>query len=500
MLLGRTLHLPRQRLLRVSLSSLHVQAMLFILAPILLLVATTLFAFNTDPDYWWHVRTGQYIYDTGTLPRLDIYSYTSSGQPWVTHEWLTELVFYVLTRLGGYRLVAAIFALLGVLTCSVLYLTCRRRGLGEIGASLCMLWGFVMASASLNVRPQAITTLFLALCTLVITCYLQGQTGPLYLLPPLFALWVNLHGGYVIGLVLIALTVVGQIVDTWQKRALQPLRPLLSAAILSVGATLLNPHGLTALTYPFSYVSADNASMLYIVEWQSPNFHEPFFLVFAASLLLVMLLGLARRPLAATDTLVAMVFTFLALRSGRHISLYAVVMMPLIAARLQAELPAFGRTLQQWHSKRLLAVIWPLTMIAILVVIFKSGGMAHLQVGLEPGERGYPSGAVRYLRDNNLKGNLFNEYGWGGYLIYRLYPDWRVFIDGRADVYGDEFMNKYMDVAWLHPRWRNVLDEYKVNLVLVKAASPLAVVLSNDRDWQEIYSGEVEQLFKRKAE
>ena len=352
-------HSPFQSRWRASLASARVQALSFLLAPALLFIATRPLVVTTDPDYWWHVRTGQYIYETGTLPRSDIYSYTSAGQSWVTHEWLTELLFYLGSRAGGYALLAAVFAVISGLTWLAIYAACRQRGMGEVGALLLMLWGFVMAAGSVNVRPQGITTLLLALCALILTRYRQGESKPLYLLPPLFALWVNLHGGYAIGLGLIALTVAGQALELWLRRTTVSLRPLLLAAVAALAATLLNPHGLTALTYPLSYASSGNASMLYLSEWQSPDFHLPFFLIFAASLLVIMVVGLTRQPLGLVEALWAIAFAFLALRSGRNIALYAVMVTPLVVrtpAGGAAGLPPHAaRMAQQEHSSNHLA-------------------------------------------------------------------------------------------------------------------------------------------------
>jgi hypothetical protein len=122
-----------------------------------------------------------------------------------------------------------------------------------------------------------------------------------------------------------------------------------------------------------------------------------------------------------------------------------------------------------------------------------------VQLGNEPSAATYPAGAVDYLRAHISEDNLFNDYYWGGYLIYQLYPDRRVFIDGRSDVYAERLMDRYAAVEQLKPNWRQVLDEHNVRLALVKKDSPLDVVLGIDEGWQELYVGEVERLFARRA-
>jgi len=187
----------------------------------------------------------------------------------------------------------------------------------------------------------------------------------------------------------------------------------------------------------------------------------------------------------------------MALQSERHLALYGVVAIPLLAARLQETLPLLRGTLATWRRPALLAVIWPLVAIFLLRLAFVGGGWEHAQVGREPNARTYPAGAVEHLRTHDLPGNLFASYHWGGYLIYRLYPERPVFIDGRMDLYGD-VVEPYFRVTGLNPGWRQVLDEHDVQLVLVEKDGPLAVVLADDPGWQLAFTGDVERLYVRR--
>jgi len=488
--------MPRERLL----SKLGLRAVLLLLAPTLLFIFFMHFLPGTDPDYWWHVRTGQYIYETGAIPTVDIYSYTAAGKPWVAHEWLSELMFYVVQRQLGYVGNVALFGLLSMLTWLAVYATCRRRGIGELSATALMIWGYVVAMGSINVRPQMLTALLLAVAALLLTRYKQGQPKPLWALPPLFALWVNLHGGYVIGLALVVLTVGGEALSHVLRRPAAPIKPLAAIAVFSAAATMLNPNGVEALLYPFSYAGTQNASMQYIAEWQSPDFHASLFVALAASLLLAIVLGIGRRPLGISEVLWTLAFGFMALQSARHVPLYAVVIMPLLAARIQAEIPALRNSVSTWKRPAVLGVTWLMLAAIVLATLADPEKRSKLQLGYEPSSATYPAGAVEYLRVHNLEGNLFNDYGWGGYLIYQLYPERRVFIDGRADVYGDAFVGSYIAVHRLQPNWRQVLEEHGVPLALVGKDSVVATVLSADPAWREVYAGEVERLFVREAQ
>lgn len=215
-----------------------------------------------------------------------------------------------------------------------------------------------------------------------------------------------------IGLVLLGLTVVGEGVARWRGRAAAPLRPLVAVTALSALATLVTPHGLDALRYPLTYVGAGNASMRFVQEWQSPDFLQPAFLIFGLSLLLLVL-GLGKRPLGPTEILWAIVLTLMSLRSMRHVALYAIGVLPLLGARVQDELPAWRRPLlgaRRSVVAGVLTLLWLVPIVAVAGVAASPAQRAGLQIGRAPSAAGYPAGAVEHIRAQGLRGNLFNQY------------------------------------------------------------------------------------------
>jgi len=472
-----------------------------LLAPLLILVAVWPFIRQTDPDYWWHCRTGQLIWQSRALPQGDPFSYTAAGAPWTMHEWLSETLMYLVESRVGYWANAALFGLMGAGTALLIYLTSRLWGLGELPGAILMLWGFTLMAGSHNVRPQAFTAVLVAAEAYLLTRYKTGNRRAIWALPALYALWVNVHGGYVIGLALLGLAVVGEWLAARRGQPAAPIRPLLVATALAVGATLVNPYGVRALLYPLGYAGTGNASMRYIQEWQSPDFHQAGFVTLAVGLAALMAVGVGRRPLGMTETLWALLTAMMSLLSVRHIQLFGIVAMPLLGARAQAEVPALRRTLAAWRRPGLLAVLWPVVAVALLAGIVRQGPEeASLQFGRAPSAVGYPSGAVAYLQEHHPTGNLLNHYGWGGYLIYSLYPGTPVFIDGRADVYGDAHMDRAMTLERLRPGWDEILEQYDVGLVLMPSESPLVTVLERDRGWATLYTGEIETLLRRTSE
>jgi hypothetical protein len=322
----------------------------------------------------------------------------------------------------------------------------------------------------------------------------------LCLLPPLFALWSNLHGGFAVGLALLGLSVLGETIGAWRLNTLRSAAPLAMVFVASAAATLLTPNGLAGLLYPLSYAQTSFGGQQLVAEWQPPDLRQLSFAPFGLSIVLALGLGLSRRPLALTDTLVALGFTLLALQSVRNIQLYATVVTPLIGARLAAEVPSLRRLVSAWRRPLRFAALWSAVAMlcaAVWILRFTQTPAWGLQLGREPLATVYPVGGATYLRDHALRGRLFNQFEWGGYLIYASYPEQRVFVDGRPDMYGPQVLNEYVTVERLLPGWREVLAARDVSLLLIDRDGPLAAEVGRDARWRELYIGPVERLFER---
>jgi hypothetical protein len=473
----------------------------FLLSPVLVFVFCWPALAPTDPDYWWHVRTGQLIAQTGSIPRVDVFSFTAAGQPWIAHEWLTELGFALVQSRFGYVGNVLGMGLLGGLAALALFATCRRWGVGELPAVVLVLWAFGMSLGSFGVRPQGMTRVLLTLSVLVLTIYRQHRDRRLLLVfPPLLALWSNLHGGFVIGLGLLGLSVLGEAVESVHTRSPKYVWPIALATALSAAATLLNPNGVSGLLYPLAYAQQGFGGQQLIAEWQPPDLRQPGFAPFGLSLLVAFALGWAGRPLGATEVLWALSFGLLGMQSVRNIQLYATVATPLIGARLRMEVPAFGRSIAQWQRPRRMAVLWSIVVVAsagVWALQFTRASDWAVQLGKEPSAAAFPVGGTAYIQDHGLRGNLFNQYEWGGYLIYAAYPDQHVFIDGRPDMYGQRLLDEYVTVERLRPNWRQILDTYDVRLMLIDKDGPLASELARDPQWRQLYVGPVERVFER---
>ena len=454
----------------------------------------------TDIDFWWHLKTGELIARTGAVPTSDPFSYTALGRPWVAHEWLWELGVYWLYQLGGYRLAVLASALVVTLTYALLYRLLRQLGANEIVSGALVAWAAVLALTSVGVRPRELTHLFLMFYVSRLLLYREGRVRHLWHLPPVMALWVNVHGPFVLGLGVLALFVAGAAWN-WLFAGGKAPRHLLLVGLATLAATFVNPAGPRMLLYPVSYyLQADNPSFSSVTEFQSPNFHEPVDLVFAASILVLMVLG-SRRRQSLTDVLLLVVFTLQTLVSIRHVAVYPLVVAPLLAVRLRDRFRLAGELPPPRPSPRLVALNWLLLCSLVALGIgyaARTNAAGLLQLGVEPTTRGLPVAGARFIEDEHLPDPVFNHQTWGGYLIYRWYPTRRVFIDGRIDVYGSAIVDEYREVASIRPGWRDVLDKYGVRTVLDEKGSALSTLLLADGGWDLVFRGEVEDVFVRR--
>ncbi|HEX8162814.1 MAG TPA: hypothetical protein VF538_13160 [Pyrinomonadaceae bacterium] len=480
-----------------------------------------------DPDFWWHLRTGQLIFETRSVPRADVFSFTAHGWGWVTHEWLSEVVMFALYRLAGWGGLVAAFSLAMTAALWIVYRRAVRRGAHGYVACAATLLGALATMPIWGVRPQMFSFLFTSVFLLVLDDYARAchagldragarQRRALWSLIPLTLVWVNLHGGFALGLGLIVLTGAGVALDglmsagagageaapsgrTWPR-----VRRLCFVFAACAGVVVLNPSGWRLYSYPFETLNS-RAMQKYIVEWFSPDFHQPYahalalllFATFAA-------LALSPKRARAGEVLLLCVAAYAALRAWRNIPFFALAAAPALAehgwslvethalARGGAKGRASGRlTTAQLALNVALFVCLPVGLCAA-----KLASVARAQASVEAEK--FPLAAVEFLRGRADAGPLFNHYGWGGYLVWKLYPERLVFIDGRADVYGDALLEAYLSAENGEKGWRATLDKYAVTTVMIKPGAPLAGLLDEDAGWGKVYDDGQAVIFLRK--
>jgi hypothetical protein len=447
-----------------------------------------------DHDLWWHLRAGQDIVHNLAIPHADIYSFTKSGSEWIAHEWLSEVILYGIYRFAGWGGLISFFS--GIITLA-LYLVYRRCSGRPYAAAFSVLLAAAAASPLFGVRPQMISLLLASVYVGLLERFAEdGKIRRLFYLPPLMLLWVNLHAGYALGLGLVGLFAVSVLLDGKRDKVL-PLVLVLAACAVMVP---LNPNGFRMFSYPIETLTSPSMAA-YIDEWASPDFHKVTFLPLAA-MLFTLLIVLALSPKRARiGTLFLLLVTgFGALRSARHIPIFGLIAAPIIAEHLWALMVSRGW--ERWFVKPELpaaGLTLALNCLFLLVPAAAGAGRVWHFVAHQPTYEAvnYPVAAVNYLEQQRPPGPIYNQYGWGGYLIKRLYPDYRVYIDGRADVYGDAFFTETMRTYDGHTGWRDPLNRLSVGTVLVAPDAPLASLLRDDAEWKKVYEDRQAVIFTK---
>lgn len=463
-----------------------------------------------DPDLWWHLKTGEWVWEQG-IPKTDPFSFTKFGTPWVAHEWLSDAVMWGIYQAGGLVGLSLTFAAMIAATFWLLARSCVGQ---PYLAAFITLLAAVTSAPTWEARPQMFNTLFLALFVYLIERYRAGtiKGNKLFWLIPLTALWANLHSGYLLGVVVLGGYAVGEtgqylIRQRWPGANFMPglthrldVRWLWLLTGGSFMAAALNPNGVRLWIYPFETLRSP-AMQQYIVEWQSPDFHLWDFRIFA-----VMLgVGVLAWVWSGTRPHMAELILFAGgaaagLTSARNIPLFAVVATPIIVRHLltafqgQSFYPILtGTAPDPTVSRFLQRMNWLILFLAILAAsVWVGRRLGNIQPTVE---QLFPVAAVDYLEANGLaEQRIFNDYSFGGYLIWRGIP---VFADGRADVYGDEFLFYYLQTYAVRPNWQEPLEDWDVEVVLMSQGSPLATLLAVNPAWELVYQDAVAQIFTK---
>ncbi|MGH9903912.1 MAG: hypothetical protein ACRD68_19045, partial [Pyrinomonadaceae bacterium] len=318
-------------------------------------------------------------------------------------------------------------------------------------------------------KPQMFSFLLASVFIAVLGDYSRdGDRRAVWWLVPLMALWVNLHGGFALGLALVMLTLAGIVLDglmrgqRWRTLPWHSLRRLGAVGVACALAVSLNPNGARMYAYPFETLTS-GAMMAFIQEWFSPNFHQLMFLPLAVLIFATFaVMAVSKERVRLSDLLLLSATGYLALKSGRNIPFFALVAMPLLSEHAWHWLTdrSWGRWLivperREVGSNAVLQVVLNVALLLVMPVAVCVGKVSRVIASQPAAEaRVNPTAAVDFIMARRPPGPLYNDYTWGGYLIWRLYPEYRVYIDGRADVYGDAFIGEFLTTHNGRKNWR----------------------------------------------
>ncbi len=459
---------------------------------------------NSDGDLARHLRVGEYILQHGLLHQ-DVFSFTKAGEAFVGYEWLSEVAYALVYRLGGLPLVSVACGILLGITYAILIAFLLRRGVDPLLAYIVAMLAAVVGSTHWLARPHLFTYLGVVLVMERLERSEEGARPWTYL--PIFAVWANLHGGFLFGLILIGLYLAGDLAEAlrpdtrpyWLARARRHAAALGFAAL----GTLITPYGLELPVHVLAWFKLD-----YLInttqEYLSPDFHQiigKFALV--VILLIIGALTLTRRRPSWPRLFVILATIAASLIYQRNLPLMAITALTALALHVNDEwltLPdplgirrvfardSPGRQSGPWS----VAIALPL-----LLLTLKVSPLSRLQ--LIPGfwnPQVFPVVAVEKGREAGLTGRIFNDFIWGGYLL-KEWPEQKVFLDGQTDFYGEDLARQHMRIMALHPGWRDLLAKWDIEIVLVPSTSSLAHELVRDGAWHIFHCDSTAVLLQR---
>jgi len=458
----------------------------------------------SDGDFWWHLKTGEYIVRNFSIPRIDFYSFTVPGKPWVAHEWLSEVIFYLVYSRAGFNTLIFIFTVLTVLAFWIVFRRTRAHPFVKGFAVLLSVWSIL---PTMGVRPRTFTLLFAAIYLAVLHRFVrERETRAIWWLVPLMILWVNLHAGFLLGLVLIGVAIAGVVLDAWfagEKLASQlpRLKTLALVFVACLVAVNLNPQGPRIFLFPFEFFLSP-VQQDQIVDWLSPDFHQKeLFPLLALIMLTIASLALSPKRVRPSELLLYLATLYMTLKSNRHMAIFALVAGPMLAGYLQHWLDTtrFTRTFGESRSAstgRRKVIFNLLLLVPLIACLIKLKSVIYSPPTQK--QVGVPLNAVSYLKANGITGYTFTDPNiWGGYLIWET-PSNPVYIDGRIDMYGDEFMREYLGIIRGITRWQEPFDKYAVQVAIVSPTSQLRLQLEQSPQWQQLYRDEMAVVFRRK--
>jgi hypothetical protein len=440
-----------------------------------------------DYDLWWHLAEGRWIVENRAVPATDVFSYTAVGRPWLAYSWLAEVLFHGLVGRFGLASLLWLQAIVAVLTVAFVYGACRAAGAGRNAAVLTSAFSALGSSFAWGIRPVIFTLLFFA----VFVGALQRESREhrlLWLAPLVVALWANLHVLFIGGVALVAFAALCRTIDG------RPSRLLWIAAALSLLASLANPYGWHLLGQVWT-MARQAAVAPEVGEFQSPNFRGVLALPFFAFLLpSVTVLALSRERLTVFELGTYLGSLALGLAMQRNMALFAILGAPAVARRLDGLLPAAAPRRSREDRFRLQIVNLSLLAWGLLYAASVAPRSSRWSDVVEAGR--FPVAATDFVAARYPGAHLFNDFDWGGYLIYRLYPSTRVSIDGRTQVY-ESVLREYMRTWFLAPGWESFLEECDPEVVVWPAEAPLASMLRRLPQWQVVFEDDTAVVFHR---
>jgi hypothetical protein len=461
-----------------------------------------------DADACMHWRVGEHMLQTGEIIRQDVFSHTRHGDRFISKEWLSQVIYALAGRVGGLTGLSIFAALVIATTFALLHRQLLREGTDILVATLLVLLAAWASASHWHARPHVFSFLLLLGWNQALRQYERGGT-PLRLavsLGVLTVLWVNLHGAYLAGFLVLGCYWLGATVDfgrltdgAARAAARSRLRTLSWVIALCAGVSLLNPNGYELHTHNLGFLRSEYF-VSRIDEYQSQNFHEASARGVIAWLAAMAFAFVVCRPrVSASAAILTVAWSYFALYSVRNISLWAILTAPILASAIAEKLragswPAWSRLSSRVERVHSTGRAGPLMVVLVVAILF----LAPLPTQM-PEDR-WPVAGVAHIRAHpeRFEGRMFNESLWGSYLLQAL-PEHTVFADTRFDFYGEALYRDYDEVTGVGPDWEATLSRYEVAWTLLPTKFSLNQVLAVADGWEPEYADPVATIYRKRV-
>jgi hypothetical protein len=449
----------------------------------------------TEGDAWWHLASGQQILATHTFPQLDTYSYTASGTTWIAYGWLWEVLMAAVERRAHLQGLAGLLLFCSGLLFLLLYFYAWLRSRNIKAAVVACAASMPIAGPFISLRPQLIGAVFFVLVLILVELFRQGRTRALWLLPPIFVLWVNTHGSFVLGLGILGLYWIAGLVPNraewliaqqWTHGQRLQLETTILACLLGL---CVSPYGTRLAAYPFEFSLLQGQIKNAVLEWQPLSLGETHGQAFVAVILLLFALQTVRPARYRVGEVAFFVIAALCTcLHERFLLSFTFAALPMVAVAVVRYVPPYNRE----KDKPFLNVVLIVAVLGAVAALFPSE--RSLQAALA---RNYPVEAERYLQ-RNPPVHLWNEDIWGGYLIYSSGGKIKPFLDGRFDIYAYRgVLSDYLSIIRLAPETPFIFRKYDIDTVLLHRNAPLGVYLESFPGWKCVYQDNTSEVYRR---
>lgn len=462
-----------------------------------------------ESDAFYHLKTGELIWQIKSVPHFDVFSYTATGAPWVTHEWLAQLIFYFVQTFTGFWGLIFFVALISVLTYFIIFRLAIKQG-ANFYISLAFLFGLAFTSFKFWIpRPQIFSYLALAILIFSLEGFRREKKNRyLWFIAVIMLFWANTNASFLLGLVIIAFYFSAELFKKYfpyfGSRDIEgkDLKKFGLATLAAIAVCFANPNTYHSFLYIFYVRSSIN--ILGVEEWLSVlNFwrdlHVGFFLteIIVIFLFLVWRLFFKKGERDIVWLGVVAGISILPFISVRHSVFWPIVAIAPLSIVVSKELKRF---FEKINYRRL-----PFFALAVILILT---GTRYINFPRDNVNKyTLPVGASNFIEANDLRGPFFNLYNEGGYLIWRFWPKEKVFIDGRSEIFGEERLEEFFTVLKNYPDWDNVVNgKYKINYFLLayrpddlsRSIFPLVLKLVEE-NWALVYWDDAGLVFLKNS-